>query len=206
MSVQNAAVLDHAHDAHDEEHHDTGSTTVLGFWIYLMSDCVLFAALFATYVVMRNQTAGGPSGHELFSLPYVGVETALLLISSYTYGMAMISAEAGRQAALMRWLGVTLLMGLGFLGMEVHEFADLIAQGAGPSRSGFLSAFFTLVATHGLHVTSGIIWMLVLIFHVKRRGLTPENITRLTCLSLFWHFLDIVWIGVFTTIYLAGVA
>ncbi len=206
MSVQNAAVLDHAHDAHDEEHHDTGSTTVLGFWIYLMSDCVLFAALFATYVVMRNQTAGGPSGHQLFDLPYVLVETALLLVSSYTYGMAMIAAEQGRQAGLMRWLGVTMLMGLGFLGMEIHEFADLVAQGAGPDRSGFLSAFFTLVGTHGLHVTSGIIWMVVLIFHVKRRGLTPENITRLTCLSLFWHFLDIVWIGVFTTIYLAGVA
>ncbi len=189
-----------------EEHHDDGSTTTLGFWIYLMSDCVLFAALFAAFAVLRNQTAGGPSGHDIFSLPYVLVETGFLLVSSFTYGMAMISAEHGNRTMLLRWLGVTLLLGLGFLGMELHEFGDLIAEGSGPDRSAFLSAFFTLVGTHGLHVFSGIIWMVVLIGHVLRRGLTPENHTRLMCLSLFWHFLDIVWIGVFTTVYLIGVA
>jgi cytochrome o ubiquinol oxidase subunit 3 len=187
-------------------HHDTGSMTLLGFWIYLMSDCVLFAALFAGFAVLRNNTAGGPDAHELFSLPYVAVETACLLVSSFTYGMAMLAVERGRQSAVLAWLGVTLLLGLGFMGMELHEFGNLIHDGAGPDRSGFLSAFFTLVGTHGLHVASGMVWMVVLIAHVLRRGLTDANKTRLACLSLFWHFLDIVWIGVFTVVYLMGVA
>lgn len=192
-------------DAH-EEHHDTGATTTLGFWIYLMSDCILFAALFATFAVLRNATADGPGGRDIFSLPYVLVETSCLLVSSFTYGMAMIAVEQGQQRWVVRWLGLTLLLGLGFMGLELHEFIDLISQGAGPDRSGFLSAFFTLVGTHGLHVTAGMIWMVVLIGHVLRRGLTEANRTRLMCLSLFWHFLDIVWIGVFTVVYLLGVA
>jgi cytochrome o ubiquinol oxidase subunit 3 len=200
----------HGHEVADagahEAHHDDGSMTTLGFWIYLMSDCVLFSALFAAFAVLRNQTAGGPDAHELFSLPYVAVETTCLLVSSFTYGMAMISMEHNRRAAVLGWLVVTLLLGLSFLGLELHEFAELIGEGAGPDRSGFLSAFFTLVATHGLHVFSGMIWMLVLIAHVLRRGLTSANRTRLMCLSLFWHFLDIVWIGVFTVVYLIGVA
>lgn len=202
--VARAAVADSV-DLH-EEHHDDGSMTTLGFWIYLMSDCILFAAVFAAFAVLRDQTAGGPDARELFSLPYVAVETACLLISSVTYGMAMIAVERRRQSAVIGWLVVTMLFGLGFLGMEVHEFADMIREGAGPDRSAFLSAFFTLVGTHGLHVTSGIIWMLVLIAHVLRRGLTQANQTRLMCLSLFWHFLDIIWIGVFTVVYLLGVA
>ncbi len=189
-----------------EEHHDAGAITTLGFWIYLMSDCILFAALFASFAVLRGATAGGPSGREIFSLPYVAVETACLLVSSFTYGMAMISADQGRQAWVLRWLGLTLLLGLTFVGMEIHEFVKLIADGAGPDRSGFLSAFFTLVGTHGLHVTSGMVWMGVLIAHLLRRGLTEANRTRLMCLSLFWHFLDIVWIGVFTVVYLMGAA
>lgn len=195
-------------DTYDEAevHHDTGATTTLGFWIYLMSDCILFAALFASFAVLRNATAGGPTGRELFSLPYVLVETSCLLVSSFTYGMAMIAADHGRQAWVLRWLGLTVLLGLAFMGLELHEFVNLIHDGAGPDRSGFLSAFFTLVATHGLHVTSGMIWMLVLMAHVLRRGLTEANHTRLMCLSLFWHFLDIVWIGVFTVVYLMGVA
>jgi cytochrome o ubiquinol oxidase subunit 3 len=192
-------------DAH-EEHHDDGSTTTLGFWIYLMSDCILFASLFAAFSVLRGQLAGGPGPREIFSLPYVAVETAFLLLSSFTYGMAMISMGRQRQSALLGWLVLTMLLGLGFIGMEVHEFTDLIREGAGPDRSAFLSSFFTLVGTHGLHVTSGIVWMLVLIVHVLRRGLTPANQTRLMCLSLFWHFLDVVWIGVFTVVYLMGVA
>ena len=191
-------------DAH-EEHHDDGSTTTLGFWIYLMSDCILFASLFAAFAVLRGQLAGGPGAREIFSLPYVAVETAFLLVSSFTYGMAMISMGRQRQGAVLVWLVLTMLLGLGFLGMEVHEFADLIREGAGPDRSAFLSAFFTLVGTHGLHVTSGIVWMVVLMIHVLRRGLTPANQTRLMCLSLFWHFLDVVWIGVFTFVYLMGV-
>jgi cytochrome o ubiquinol oxidase subunit 3 len=189
-----------------EAHHDVGSTTTLGFWIYLMSDCILFSALFASFVVLRGATAGGPSGRDLFDLPYVAVETGCLLVSSFTYGMAMISVDRNRKGAVLGWLGVTMLLGLGFLGMEVHEFVGLVSAGNGPDRSGFLSAFFTLVATHGLHVTSGIIWMVVLMAHVLRRGLTEANRTRLMCLSLFWHFLDIVWIGVFTVVYLLGVA
>ncbi len=212
----------HSHGSHDaftdaatalidsidapEEHHDDGSTATLGFWIYLMSDCILFAAIFASFAVLRNQTAGGPTGHEIFELPYVLVETGCLLVSSFTFGMAMISLENGRRQAVLRWLGVTLLLGLAFLGLEVNEFANLIAEGAGPDRSGFLSAFFTLVGTHGLHVTAGIVWMVVLMAHLMRRGLSEANRTRLMCLSLFWHFLDIVWIGVFTVVYLAGVA
>jgi cytochrome o ubiquinol oxidase subunit 3 len=192
-------------DAH-EEHHDDGSTTTLGFWIYLMSDCILFASLFAAFAVLRGQLAGGPGAREIFSLPYVAVETAFLLVSSFTYGMAMISMGRQRQGAVLGWLVLTMLLGLGFIGMEVHEFADLIREGAGPDRSAFLSAFFTLVGTHGLHVTSGIVWMVVLMIHVLRRGLTSANQTRLMCLSLFWHFLDVVWIGVFTVVYLMGVA
>jgi cytochrome o ubiquinol oxidase subunit 3 len=189
-----------------EEHHDTSAITTLGFWIYLMSDCILFAALFASFAVLRGATAGGPTAHELFSLPYVAVETSCLLVSSFTYGMAMIAADQGRRTWVMRWLGLTMLLGLAFMGLEIHEFANLIHDGAGPDRSGFLSAFFTLVGTHGLHVTSGMVWMLVLMTHVMRNGLTEANRTRLMCLSLFWHFLDIVWIGVFTVVYLMGVA
>ncbi len=191
---------------HHEVHHDDGSITTLGFWIYLMSDCILFASLFATFAVLRGQTAGGPDGREIFSLPYVLVETSCLLVSSFTYGMAMIAVGQKQQAWVLRWLGLTLLLGMAFVGLEVHEFINLVAEGNAPARSGFLSAFFTLVATHGLHVTSGMIWMVVLMAHVLRRGLTAANQTRLMCLSLFWHFLDIVWIGVFTVVYLLGAA
>ena len=194
------------HQAHDEEHHDAGSITTLGFWIYLMSDCILFACLFATFAVQRHATAGGPSGHEIFDLPYVAIETGCLLVSSFTYGMAMLAVDKGSRAWTMRWLGLTMLLGMAFIGMEIHEFAGLVAQGFGPDRSGFLSAFFTLVGTHGLHVTAGIVWMAVLMVHVMRRGLNEANRTRLMCLSLFWHFLDVIWIGVFTVVYLMGVA
>ncbi|MDE2112185.1 MAG: cytochrome o ubiquinol oxidase subunit III [Alphaproteobacteria bacterium] len=186
--------------------HGTDSKTPLGFWIYLMSDCILFASIFAGFAVLRNSVAGGPDAHALFDLPYVAVETGLLLVSSLTYGLAMISMEAGNRRHVLGWMAVTFLLGLGFVGMELHEFGDLIAQGAGPGRSAFLSAFFTLVGTHGLHVTAGLIWMGVMFAHLWRRGLTPANQTRLMCLSLFWHFLDIIWIGVFSIVYLMGVA
>jgi len=207
MSVQSAILPNDAHAVSGhEEHHDAAGNVTLGFWIYLMTDCILFAALFITFVVQRGAVAGGPSGKDLFDLSYVAGETALLLVSSFTYGMAMISAERGSRSAVMSWLVLTLLLGLGFMSMEIHEFSELVAQGAGPDRSSFLSAFFTLVGTHGLHVTAGMIWMVTLIAHVLRRGLTEANITRLTCLSMFWHFLDVVWIGVFTIVYLLGVA
>ena len=190
----------------DEVHVDEGSMTTLGFWIYLMSDCILFSGIFATFAVLHNNTAGGPDARDLFSLPYAAVETGCLLLSSLTYGMAMLAMQRNATAQVVRWLGVTLLLGAGFMALEIHEFVDLIAQGAGPDRSAFLSSFFTLVGTHGLHVLCGMVWMSVLIGHLLYRGLTPENRTRLMCLSLFWHFLDIVWIGVFTLVYLSGVA
>ncbi|WP_437608747.1 cytochrome o ubiquinol oxidase subunit III [Erwinia sp. V71] len=193
------------HDAHAEHgHHDAGANKVFGFWIYLMSDCIIFATLFATYAVMVNATAGGPAGKDIFELPFVAVETALLLLSSITYGFAVISMNKGSKAAVNGWLALTFLFGVGFIGMEIYEFHHLIAEGFGPQRSGFLSAFFTLVGTHGLHVTSGLIWMLVLMYQVARRGLTDTNRTRIMCLSMFWHFLDVVWICVFTIVYLMG--
>ena len=188
----------------EHEHHDAGSNAVFGFWIYLMSDCVLFATLFATYAVLSGNIAGGPSGKEIFELPYVLVETFCLLISSFTYGMAMLAMNKGNQSSVMKWLGVTFLFGLAFIGMEVNEFAHLIHEGYGPDRSAFLSAFFTLVGTHGLHVTSGLIWMAVLMVQIVKNGLTAKNGTRLMCLSLFWHFLDIIWIFIFTIVYLMG--
>ncbi|NIF23388.1 MULTISPECIES: cytochrome o ubiquinol oxidase subunit III [Pantoea] len=193
------------HDAHAEHgHHDAGANKVFGFWIYLMSDCIIFATLFATYAVMVNSTAGGPAGKDIFELPFVLGETALLLLSSITYGFAVINMNKENKGAVLGWLALTFLFGLGFIGMEIYEFHHLIEEGFGPNRSGFLSGFFTLVGTHGVHVTSGLIWMAVLMFQVAKRGLTPTNRTRIMCLSLFWHFLDVVWICVFTVVYLMG--
>lgn len=193
------------HDAHAEHgHHDAGANKVFGFWIYLMSDCILFATLFATYGVMVNNTAGGPAGKDIFELPFVLVETALLLLSSITYGFAVINMNKGSKSAVIGWLALTFLFGLGFIGMEIYEFHHLITEGFGPQRSGFLSAFFTLVGTHGLHVTSGLIWMAVLMYQIACHGLSDTNRTRVMCLSLFWHFLDVVWICVFTIVYLMG--
>ena len=193
------------HDAHAEHgHHDAGANKLFGFWIYLMSDCIIFATLFATYAVMVNSTAGGPAGKDIFELPFVLVETALLLFSSITYGFAVISMEKGTKSTVLGWLALTFLLGAGFISMEIYEFHHLITEGFGPQRSGFLSAFFTLVGTHGLHVTSGLIWMLVLMYQVATKGLTSTNHTRVMCLSMFWHFLDVVWICVFTIVYLLG--
>ena len=193
------------HDAHAEHgHHDAGANKLFGFWIYLMSDCIIFATLFATYAVMVNSTAGGPAGKDIFELPFVLGETALLLFSSITYGFAVISMEKGTKSTVLGWLVLTFLLGAGFIAMEIYEFHHLITEGFGPQRSGFLSAFFTLVGTHGLHVTSGLIWMLVLMYQVATKGLTSTNHTRVMCLSMFWHFLDVVWICVFTIVYLLG--
>ncbi|KGT88492.1 cytochrome o ubiquinol oxidase subunit III [Enterobacter cancerogenus] len=202
MSTETAK---HHHDAHAEHgHHDAGANKVFGFWIYLMSDCIIFATLFATYAVMVNNTAGGPAGKDIFELPFVLVETALLLLSSITYGMAVIAMNNQNKGSVISWLALTFLFGAGFIGMEIYEFHHLILKGFGPDRSGFLSAFFTLVGTHGLHVTSGLIWMAVMMFQISKRGLTATNRTRIMCLSLFWHFLDVVWICVFTVVYLMG--
>ncbi|ADU15213.1 cytochrome o ubiquinol oxidase subunit III [Asticcacaulis excentricus] len=194
------------HDTHDHHHHDEEAKVTLGFWIYLMSDCLIFATLFATYAVLKDATAGGPNGRELFDLGFVAIETSLLLLSSLTFGLSMISMQNNKLNGVLGWLAVTGLLGLGFMGMELYEFNHLIHEGAGPDRSAFLSAFFTLVGTHGLHVTSGLIWMGVMFVHLFRRGLTPANRIRMMELSLFWHFLDIIWIGVFSIVYLMGAA
>lgn len=175
-----------------------------GFWIYLMSDVIIFSLLFATFLVLSTHYAQGPSGKELFDLPEVFIETMALLISSLTYGLAMISLRNGSRKWVMRWLIITFVFGACFIGLEVHEFVGLVGEGAGPQRSAFLSAFFTLVGTHGTHVTFGLIWIAVMVGQVAYKGLTPAVASRLTRLSLFWHFLDIVWIAVFSTVYLGG--
>jgi cytochrome o ubiquinol oxidase subunit 3 len=188
----------------DDGSHHPQQGTLLGFWLYLMSDCLLFAILFATYAVLGHSYAAGPSGADLFDLPVVAANTALLLLSSITYGFAMIGMQSGKRRAVLTWLAITGLFGLGFLSLEVKEFAHLVAEGAGPGRSAFLSAFFTLVGTHGLHVIFGCVWLVTLMLQVGKLGLTHENKRRLVCLSMFWHFLDVVWIGVFTFVYLMG--
>ncbi|NDP60031.1 MAG: cytochrome o ubiquinol oxidase subunit III [Oxalobacteraceae bacterium] len=186
------------------EHHPENGTT-LGFWLYLMSDCLVFAALFAVYAVLGRNYAGGPTGAELFDLPLVALNTAFLLVSSITYGFAMLEMQRKRVRSTLIWMGITGLIGACFIGLEMYEFIHLIHEGAGPQRSGFLTAFFTLVGTHGLHVMFGIIWLVTLMLQVSVHGLTTENSRRLMCLSMFWHFLDVVWIGVFTFVYLMGV-
>jgi len=189
---------------YDRGDHHPQPSTMLGFWLYLMSDCLVFAVLFATYAVLGRNYAAGPSGADLFDLPLVAVNTALLLFSSITYGFAMIAMQHQRKGQVLAWLAITGLFGLGFLGIELFEFHHLIHEGAGPQRSAFLSSFFTLVGTHGLHVTFGIVWLVPLMLQVKKLGLTSANRRRLMCLSMFWHFLDVVWIGVFTFVYLMG--
>ena len=188
----------------EEPHHPEGSSTALGFWIYLMSDCLVFACLFATYAVLGGNYAAGPGPRDLFDLNLVALNTAMLLFSSITYGFAMLAMEKNRVGATQAWLAITGLFGLAFLSIELYEFAHLIHEGATPQRSGFLSAFFALVGTHGLHVTFGIVWLVTLMVQVGKKGLIAANQRRLMCLSMFWHFLDVIWIGVFTFVYLMG--
>ncbi|SDD87268.1 cytochrome bo3 quinol oxidase subunit 3 [Cupriavidus sp. YR651] len=186
-----------------EEHHPQNGT-LLGFWLYLMSDCLVFACLFAAYGVLGREYAGGPSGAELFDLPLVALNTTFLLLSSITYGFAMLQMQQNRVAPTQIWLVITGVLGAAFLFVELYEFAHLIHEGAGPQRSAFLTSFFALVSTHGLHVTFGIVWLITLMIQVGKHGLIAANKRRLMCLSMFWHFLDVVWIGVFTFVYLMG--
>lgn len=189
-----------------EEHsHDYAGDTLLGFWIYIMSDCILFATLFATYAVLGFSFAGGLTPKDLFDLNFVAVETALLLFSSFTFGMAMLGAQNKNMTHLLVWLGVTFSLGGGFLAMELYEFYHFSHEGAGPTTSAYWSAFYALVGTHGLHVFAGMLWMVILVVHLTKDGITESNFTRLSCLSLFWHFLDIIWICVFSMVYLMGV-
>ncbi|KTS05192.1 cytochrome o ubiquinol oxidase subunit III [Methylobacterium radiotolerans] len=189
----------------DEEGHHSEGSTMLGFWLYLMSDCLIFATLFATYGVLGRSYAAGPTPKELFDLPGIAVNTAMLLFSSITYGFAMLEMDRDRVKQTQIWLAVTGLFGAAFVALEIREFVHLFHEGAPPWRSAFLSSFYTLVSTHGLHVSMGILWLVVLMVQVGKRGLIVENKRRLMCLSMFWHFLDLIWIGVFTVVYLMGV-
>ncbi|WP_027873097.1 cytochrome o ubiquinol oxidase subunit III [Spongiibacter marinus] len=184
--------------------HHAPNGTLLGFWLYLMSDCLIFAALFATYGVLSQSFAGGPTGADLFDLPLVAINTAFLLLSSITYGFALLQMQQNKLQGTLLWLALTGLLGTAFLSVELYEFYHLIHQGAGPQRSAFLTAFFALVGTHGLHVTIGVIWLVTLLLQLSKHGLTLTNRRRVFCLSMFWHFLDVIWIGVFTFVYLMG--
>jgi cytochrome o ubiquinol oxidase subunit III len=176
-----------------------------GFWVFLLSDIVMFAALFASYAVLVEATAGGPKGMQLFNQRTVAVETACLLFSSYTCGLMSLAVNSRRRAGMYLAALLTFALGAAFLALELREFADMIARGAGPQRSAFLSAFFTLVGCHGLHVTAGLIWLTVMIAQVAIKGFQPRVERRLLCFSLFWHALDIIWVWLFTVVYLMGV-
>jgi cytochrome o ubiquinol oxidase subunit 3 len=187
-----------------EEHAHGDGGTLVGFWLYLMSDSLIFAVLFACYGVLGRNYAAGPSGADLFDLRFVAVNTSFLLLSSVTYGFAMLEVERNRIGTTLAWLAITGLFGACFVAIELYEFGHLVHEGATPQRSAFLSSFYTLVGTHGLHVTFGIVWLVTLMVQVRQRGLIADNQRRLLCLSMFWHFLDVIWIGVFTFVYLMG--
>ncbi len=187
-----------------KDHHPQNGS-LFGFWLYLMSDCLIFAVLFAMYGVVGSNYAAGPAPKDLFDLNLVAINTAMLLLSSITYGFAMLATARGHKVHTLLWLAITGVFGVAFVGLELYEFHHLIELGATPQRSAFLSAFFALVGTHGLHVSFGIVWLVVLMAQVHRWGLTAVNRRRLMCLSLFWHFLDLIWIGVFSYVYLMGV-
>ncbi|MCE0450445.1 cytochrome o ubiquinol oxidase subunit III [Brevibacillus sp. AF8] len=196
---------DHGH-GHDHDHHEEHEQLkVLGFWIFVVTDCVLFGTLFATYAVMMNSFAGGPTGQELFQLPGVIASTFILLTSSFTSGLAVLAMNKGNVKQLIAWLAVTGLLGLSFVVLEVTEFMHLMSEGATMATSGYWSAFYTLVGTHGLHVTLGLFWMTALMIQLKRRGISAVTRRKITNFSLYWHFLDVVWIFLFTVVYLMGV-
>ena len=182
----------------------TRTVVAYGFWIFLLSDFVLFSGLFAAYAVLSSNTAGGPTGAELFNLRNIFIETMCLLFSSYTAGLGALSAERRQRDRFLVFAALTFALGAAFLTIEAREFAGMVAKGAGPSRSAFLSAFFALVGTHGVHVTGGLLWLLYMAAQVIGKGLRPHVLRRLLCFSLFWHALDIVWVGVFTLVYLMG--
>ena len=202
----NVAAQSHGgHDHDDHDHHDYAGDTIFGFWIYILSDCLLFGTLFAVFAVFSNSFAGQIEPIELFNLTFVAGETALLLLSSFTFGMAMLKANKEDMKGMLKWLGITFALGLSFLVMELYEFWHFSNEGATFHSSAYWSSFYALVATHGLHVFAGLIWMIVLFVHFKRDGFSEDNKTRLACLSLFWHFLDVIWICVFSVVYLMGV-
>lgn len=194
----------HTHAKRQTKHHDTNDKTIFGFWVYLMTDCVLFATLFATYAVLRNNTFGGESAKELFSLPFVLTETIILLTSSFVCGLAMLALHRRNKRQVLTLFAVTALLGLAFLGMELYEFHKLASEGNSWERSGFLSAFFVLLGTHGLHIGVGLLWIFAMMAQLIKRGFTEGVVRRFTLLSLFWHFLDIIWIFIFSIVYMLG--
>lgn len=194
---------------HHGEVHDQAETPVFGFWVFLMSDLIIFGLMFATYVTMQGHLslADGPGPKDVFNLRSAFIQTMLLLTSSLTFGLVSLAMRHHHNnSRVIFWLFVTLLLGIGFLSLEMRDFAEMIAKGAGPDRSGFLSAFFGLVPLHGLHVTTGCIWLIIMIVQIRLFGVIPMVKTRLLRLGLFWHFLDIVWIGIFSIVYLTGLA
>jgi cytochrome o ubiquinol oxidase subunit 3 len=190
----------------NEERREADNRTVFGFWVYIMTDCVLFASLFATYAVLHNNTFGGEPGKQLFELHGALAETLILLTSSFTCGLAMLAVHRRDKRQVIGWFIVTFLLGVAFLALELTEFRHLVAEGDSWRRSGFLSGFFTLVSTHGLHISVGLLWMLAMLVKLVRKGFTRATIRRLQMLSMFWHFLDVVWIFIFTIVYLMGAA
>jgi cytochrome o ubiquinol oxidase subunit 3 len=185
---------------------DLQNKTIFGFWVYLMTDLIMFGVLFASYAVLHTNTFGGPSPKELFSLPGALTETLILLISSFTCGLAMLAAHRGKKNLVLGWFALTAALGIAFLALELTEFSHLIADGQSFRSSAFLSSFFTLVGTHGLHITVGLLWMLISMAMVYVRGLTSHIVNKLVRLSMYWHFLDLVWIFIFTIVYLMGAA
>jgi cytochrome o ubiquinol oxidase subunit 3 len=197
--------------AHDGRHARKGQAskrivTGFGFWIFLLSDIIMFSAFFATYAVLHGETAGGPDGRQLFDATNVAIETGCLLLSSFTCGLASIGANTRNNTWFYGAMAGTFLLGAAFLGLEVREFIGLVAQGAGPTRSAFLSAFFTLVGCHGLHVACGLLWLLTMMAQVFAKGYRPDILRRILCFSLFWHALDIIWVALFSMVYLLAVA
>lgn len=208
----------------DQHHHDSSSIMTFGFWIYILSDLILFATLFSSFAVFSASYGGGKAGSEFINLNFVLVETAILLLSSITYGFVMIQVHKNNLSGVRLWMALTLALGACFIAMEIYEFHELLSEvyyydpgayaGIDPATgvqlfgrevlSAYWSAFFSLVGTHGIHVSAGLLWMIVMFFHLNRSGLDPDNKTRLSCLSIFWHLLDIVWVGVFTMVYLLG--
>ncbi len=188
-----------------EQHEiESDARALLGFWLYLMTDIVLFAGLFATYAVLRPNTSGGPDGAALFNLPLALTETVTLLVSSFTCGLGVLSLRSNAGTPARRWFALTFLLGIAFLSIEITDFRHLVSQGDSWTRSGFLSAYFTLVGTHGVHIVVGLVWMAILVARTRIEGLTRGNVRRLVLLSIFWHFLDVIWIFIFTIVYLVG--
>lgn len=203
--MKSTPLTEHSAGAHGEHHHDQEELRTFGFWIYLMTDIMIFGTFFATYIVLRGSANGGPGPADLFELGGIIASTFILLTSSYTCGLAVLAMNKGNKQGLIRWLAVTALLGAAFIGLEINEFTHMVGEGATMGTSAFLSAFYTLVGTHGLHVLIGLVWMIALMLQLSRRGITPVTKRKVQIVSLFWHFLDVVWIFVFTVVYLMGV-